>query len=42
MYRHGFKFFNLGYASAMAYVLFALIFIATLLAMKSRSEEVSY
>lgn len=42
MYRHGFKFFNLGYASAMAYVLFALIFIATLLAMKSRTEEVTY
>lgn len=42
MYRHGFKFFNLGYASAMAYVLFALIFIATLLAMKSRTEEVAY
>lgn len=42
MYRHGFKFFNLGYASAMAYVLFALIFAATLLAMRSRAEEVTY
>jgi multiple sugar transport system permease protein len=42
MYRHGFKFFNLGYASAMAYVLFALIFVATLLSMKSRAEEVTY
>lgn len=42
MYRHGFKFFNLGYASAMAYVLFALIFVATLVSMKSRAEEVTY
>lgn len=42
MYRHGFKFFNLGYASAMAYVLFAMIFIATLLSTKSRAEEVTY
>ncbi|HPZ14118.1 MAG TPA: sugar ABC transporter permease [Bacillota bacterium] len=42
MYRHGFKFFNLGYASAMAYVLFAMIFVATLLSTRSRAEEVTY
>ena len=42
MYRDGFKFFTLGYASAMAYVLFALILIGTLLEMKSRYYEVSY
>ena len=42
MYRHGFKFFNLGYASAMAYVLFGLIFAVTLLTMKRRGEEVTF
>lgn len=42
MYRHGFKFFNLGYASAMAYVLFGLIFVATLLTMKRKGEEVTF
>jgi multiple sugar transport system permease protein len=31
MYQHGFKFYNLGYASAMAYILFAFIFVFTLL-----------
>lgn len=31
MYQHGFKFYNLGYASSIAYVLFALIFFFTLL-----------
>ncbi|MFA6093690.1 MAG: extracellular solute-binding protein [Elusimicrobiota bacterium] len=31
MYQHGFKFYNLGYSSAMAYVLFACIFTLTLL-----------
>jgi multiple sugar transport system permease protein len=30
MYQHGFKYYNLGYASAMAYVLFAVIFLLTL------------
>ena len=42
MYRHGFKFFNLGYASAIAYVLFAIIFIATLFQMKLRDKEIQY
>lgn len=31
MYQHGFKFYNLGYASAMAYILFGLIFAFTTL-----------
>jgi len=30
MYNHGFKFYNLGYASSIAYVLFALILTFTL------------
>ncbi len=42
MYRQGFKFFNLGYASAMAYVLFAIIFIATLAQMKLKDKDVAY
>ena len=31
LYEHAFKFFNMGYASAVAYVLFAVLFILTLL-----------
>ena len=42
MYRHGFKFFNLGYASALAYVLFAIIFFVTLLQMKFSDKEIQY
>ena len=30
LYREGFKYSQLGYASAIAYVMFALIFLATL------------
>jgi multiple sugar transport system permease protein len=30
MYNHGFKFYNLGYASSIAYVLFALILSFTI------------
>lgn len=42
MYRQGFKFFELGYASAMAYVLFAMIFVATLVMMRLRYKDISY
>ncbi|EKD84433.1 MAG: hypothetical protein ACD_39C00053G0003 [uncultured bacterium] len=40
MYNHGFKFYNLGYASSIAYVLFALILLFTLVQniVKSRLE----
>jgi multiple sugar transport system permease protein len=31
MYQQGFKFYNLGYASARAYILFGLIFAFTTL-----------
>ncbi len=34
LYEHAFKFFNMGYASAAAYILFAIIFILTLLQTK--------
>lgn len=42
MYRQGFKFFELGYASAMAYVLFTLIFVATLMQVRFREKEITY
>lgn len=42
MYRQGFRFFNLGYASAMAWVLFLLIFVVTLIQMKYRDKEIAY
>ena len=31
LYEHAFKFFNMGYASAVAYLLFALLFVLTLI-----------
>lgn len=39
MYRNGFKHFELGYASAIGYVLFLLIFVVTLIQMKFRKEN---
>lgn len=38
MYNHGFKFFRLGYASAVAYMLFGMIFILSLILMRWRRE----
>lgn len=34
MYNHGFRFFNLGYASAISYTLFGLIFVFTFVQMR--------
>lgn len=34
MYNHGFRFFNLGYASAISYALFGLIFVFTFVQMR--------
>ncbi|MFH1540786.1 MAG: extracellular solute-binding protein [Elusimicrobiota bacterium] len=39
MYYRGFKFFQFGYASAIAYVLFAIIFSFTMLQLKLQKEE---
>ena len=39
MYYQGFKFFRLGYASAIAYVLFGIIFIFTMLQLKLQKES---
>lgn len=42
LYEHAFKFFNMGYASAAAYVLFAIIFIFTLLQIRYGRSKVHY
>ncbi len=42
LYEHAFKFFNMGYASAVAYILFAVIFVLTLLQVKFLSKRVHY
>ncbi len=38
MYDHGFRFFNLGYASAISYALFGLIFCFTLVQLKMKKS----
>lgn len=40
VYEHAFKFFEMGYASAVAYVLFAILFIFTMLQMKYMKSKV--
>lgn len=42
LYQNAFEFFRMGYASALAYVLFALIFVITLLQVKLVSKRVHY
>lgn len=42
LYQNGFQFFKMGYASAIAWVLFAFIFIVTLIQMKLQKEWVNY
>jgi multiple sugar transport system permease protein len=42
MYLKGFRHFEMGYASAIAYVLFAIIFILTMLQMKFVKGDVEY
>jgi multiple sugar transport system permease protein len=42
MYQKGFRHFEMGYASAIAYVLFAIIFILTMLQMKFVKGDVEY
>jgi len=38
MYNHGFRFFNLGYASAISYTLFGLIFVFTFFQMRLKKS----
>lgn len=40
LYEHAFKFFNMGYASAVAYVLFAILFVLTMLQIRYFRDEV--
>lgn len=40
VYEHAFKFFNMGYASAAAYVLFAILFVLTLIQVKYMKNKV--
>ncbi|MCW3814374.1 sugar ABC transporter permease [Micromonospora sp. DR5-3] len=42
MYQQGFEFFNMGYASAVAWVLFALIFILTMVQLRLQKKWVHY
>lgn len=42
MYQQGFEFFHMGYAAAVAWVLFALIFILTLIQLKLQKRWVHY
>ena len=42
LYQNAFSYFKMGYASAMGYILFAMVFIVTLLQMKFMGKRVSY
>ncbi|HYN87178.1 MAG TPA: sugar ABC transporter permease, partial [Ardenticatenaceae bacterium] len=42
LYEKAFKHFEMGYASAMAYVLFAMIFIFTMLQVRTMRRDVEY
>jgi multiple sugar transport system permease protein len=42
IYQNGFTFFRMGYASAIAWVLFALIFVITLIQMRVQNRWVQY
>jgi multiple sugar transport system permease protein len=42
IYRLGFRFFRLGYASSLAYVLFFIVLVITLIRMKAGQREFSY
>jgi multiple sugar transport system permease protein len=42
LYEHAFKFFEMGYASAVAYLMFAIIFVLTLLQTKYLKRSIHY
>lgn len=42
LYEQGFKYFKMGYASAIAYALFAMIFVFTLLQMRFTKGDIQY
>lgn len=42
LYEHAFKFFEMGYASAVAYFMFGLIFVLTMLQIRSLRKRIHY
>ncbi|HBT16629.1 MAG TPA: sugar ABC transporter permease [Firmicutes bacterium] len=42
IYENGFRYFKMGYSAASSYILFAFIFIVTLIQIKFRDQEISY
>lgn len=42
IYRYAFQFFQMGYAAAMAWVLFAIIFVVTLVQFRYQKQWVHY
>jgi multiple sugar transport system permease protein len=42
LYEHAFKYFEMGYASAVAYLLFAMIFVLTLLQVRYLRGSIHY
>jgi multiple sugar transport system permease protein len=42
LYEHAFKFFEMGYASAVAYLMFAIVFVLTMLQTKSLKKSIHY
>jgi multiple sugar transport system permease protein len=42
LYEHAFKYFDMGYASAVAYLLFAIVFVLTMLQMKTMRGSIHY
>jgi multiple sugar transport system permease protein len=40
LYEHAFRYFNMGYASAVAYVLFAVVFVLTMIQIRFFREQV--
>jgi multiple sugar transport system permease protein len=42
IYRYAFQFFQMGYAAAMAWVLFAIIFIVTVVQFRYQRQWVHY
>jgi multiple sugar transport system permease protein len=42
LFRHGFEFFRMGYASAMAWILFLLVLVMTLIQFKLSNRWVFY
>ena len=42
IYENGFRYFKMGYSAASSYILFAFIFIVTIIQIKFRDQEILY